>query len=91
MMMTKLVQFSLDKTLNERCKKKGTKKEDPSVSQKNKTKSGSLKDKGTNHVSKPPLVVRSIYEKERDEKLERVVILKKNSLAMTMHFKIEAA
>ncbi len=59
-MMMKLVQTSLDKTPNKRHKKKRKKKEDPSVSQKYKTKSESLKDKGTNHVSKPPLVVRSI-------------------------------
>jgi hypothetical protein len=69
MMMMKLVQTSLDKTPNKRRKKKRTKKEDPSVSQKNKTKSESLKDKGTNHVSKPPLVVRSISKRKRDEKL----------------------
>jgi hypothetical protein len=91
-MMMKLVQTSLDKTPNKRRKKKKrTKKEDPSMSQKNKTKSESIKDKGTNDVSKPPLVVRSISKKERDEKLKRVVILEKNSLATTMHLKIEAA
>lgn len=55
-MMMKHVQTSL----NKRHGKKGTKGEDPSVSQKNKTKSESLKDKGTNHDSKPPLVIRSI-------------------------------
>jgi hypothetical protein len=61
------------------------------VSQKSKTKSESLKDKGTYHVSKPPLVVRSISKRERDEKFERVIILRELSLAMTMHLKIEAA
>jgi hypothetical protein len=53
MMMMKHVQTSLNKTPNKRHEKKGTKGEDPSVSQKNKTKSESLKDKGTNHDSKP--------------------------------------
>jgi hypothetical protein len=73
----------------QKARKKGTKKEDPNVSQKSKTKSESLKDKGTNHVSKPLVVVRSILKRERDEKLEIVIFLKKFSLAMTMHFKIE--
>ncbi len=74
----------------QKARKKGTEKKDPSVSQKSKTKSESLKDKGTNHVSKPPVVVRSILKKERDEKLEKVVFLRKFSLVMTMHFKIES-
>jgi hypothetical protein len=30
-----------------------TKREDPSLSQRSKTQSGSLRDKGTNHVPKP--------------------------------------
>jgi len=34
------------------------------VSQKSKTKSESLKDKGTNHVSNPPLVAISISKKK---------------------------
>ncbi len=89
--MMKHVQTSLNKTPKKRHEKKGTKREDPSVNQKSKTKSESLKDKRTNHFSKPPLVVRIISKKERDEKLERVVILREFSLAMTMHLKIEAA
>jgi hypothetical protein len=45
--------------------KEGTKREDPNLSQKSKTQSGSLWDKGTNHVPKPPRVARSISERER--------------------------
>jgi hypothetical protein len=44
----------IEQNTQQKAQKKGTKKEDPSVSQKRKTKSESLKDKGTNHVSKPP-------------------------------------
>jgi hypothetical protein len=45
--------------------KEGTKREDPNLSQKSKTQSGSLWDKGTNHVPKRPPVARSISERER--------------------------
>jgi hypothetical protein len=51
---------------------------------------GVTKEQGTNYVLEPPLVPRSISDKER--KLERVVSLEELSLAMTiMHVEIEVA
>jgi hypothetical protein len=55
--------------------KVGTKREDPSLSQRSKTQSGSLRDKGTNHVPKTPLIARSTFEKESDEKLGKAISL----------------
>jgi hypothetical protein len=63
---------------------------DPSLSWKNKTQSGSLWGKRTNHVPKPQLVAERISTREMDGKLKRVVNLKEPSLATTTHFKIKA-
>jgi len=49
--------------------KRKTKKKDPSPSQKLKNLKGSQRGKGTNYVSKPPLVARSILKKEREGNL----------------------
>jgi hypothetical protein len=52
------------------------KREDPSLSQRSKTESGSLKDKGTNHVPKPHQSQEAhSKEKKRDEKLEKAISL----------------
>jgi hypothetical protein len=44
--------------------KKGTKREDPSLSQKSKTQSGPQWGKGTNHVPKPSLVIKSVLKRK---------------------------
>jgi hypothetical protein len=45
------------------------------LSHRSKTQSGSLRDKGTNHVPKTPPIARSTFEKQRDEKLEKAISL----------------
>jgi hypothetical protein len=70
--------------------KEETKKKDPSLGQKSKTQSKSLRDKGTNHVPKLSLVPRSISEKKRNKKLEKTISLEKFSLAPS-HIKIKVA
>jgi hypothetical protein len=67
--------------------KEGTKKEDRSMNQKNKTQSGSQKVTKTNYVSKSPPVARNIYERKRDGKPKKKVSLKEPSLATIGCFK----
>jgi hypothetical protein len=55
-------------------------REDPSLNQKSRTQSGSLRIVGTNHVLKPPPITRSISE--RDGKPQRVISLEEPSPAM---------
>ncbi len=43
---------------------------------KTKTQRGSQRGKGTNYVLEPPLIARSILEKEKERKLERIINLK---------------
>jgi hypothetical protein len=52
-MMMKPQKTPLNKAPNKRGKE-GTKREDPNLSQKNITQSGSLRGIGTNHVLEPP-------------------------------------
>jgi hypothetical protein len=92
-LMMKTWQIPLKKTPNKKMRVKGTKREDPSPIQKNKTQSGSLNGKGTNHVPKPPLVARSTHTHTHThiyiyiyENLERVVNLEKPSPKMTNTF-----
>ncbi len=53
------------------------------------TLSGSQNNKGTNYVPEHPLVTRNISQKESERKLENVINLKKPSLTMMAHFKID--
>jgi hypothetical protein len=71
--------------------KEGTKKEDPSMNQKNKTQSGLQKVTKTNYVSKRPPIARNIYEKNKDGKPKKEVTLKEPSPATIGCFKIYAA
>jgi hypothetical protein len=64
-LLRKVVDETLANSLKgntQRRGKEGTKKKDPSLGQKSKTQSRSLRDKGTNHVPKLSLVPRSISD-----------------------------
>jgi hypothetical protein len=50
----------------------------------------SLRGTRTNHVLEPPPIARSILKRERDGKFEKAINLKKPSLAMITHLKIDA-
>ncbi len=50
----------------------------------------SLRGTRTNHVLEPPPITRSILKRERDGKFEKAINLKKLSLAMITHLKIDA-
>jgi hypothetical protein len=50
-------------------------REDPSLSQRSKTQSGSLRDKGTNHVPKPHPSQEAHQKKKENEKLEKAISL----------------
>ncbi len=58
-----------DETIKQSTQLKGegrTKREDPNLSPRSKTQSGSQSDKGTNYIWEPSPIVRSILEKERE-------------------------
>jgi hypothetical protein len=50
--------------------REGTKENDHNLSLKNKTQSGSLRGKGTNHVPQAPLVTRSISGEKKMKNLK---------------------
>jgi hypothetical protein len=58
-------QTPLNKTPSKRGKER-TKKEDPRSSQESWTRSGLIRVKGKNHVSKSPPIIRNITEREKD-------------------------
>jgi hypothetical protein len=60
---------------------------DPSLNHKNKTQNGSQRGKGINYVPKPPLVARSIAQRERKPKI--TISLEEPSLVIMTHLKIE--
>jgi hypothetical protein len=69
--------------------KRRAKREDPSPSQKCTNPNGVKRGKGTNYVPQPPLIARSILEKDKEEKIESITSLKKPSPAMMTQFKIK--
>jgi uncharacterized pyridoxal phosphate-containing UPF0001 family protein len=71
-------------------KKKGTKRENLSPSLKCKTQSGSLRYKGTYHVSKAPTNCKKhIRKRKKMKKPERALNLENPSLIMATLLKIE--
>jgi hypothetical protein len=60
---------------------------DPSLSHKSKTQNGSQRGKGINYVPKPPLVARSIVQ--REGKPKKTIVLEEPSLIIMIDLKIK--
>jgi hypothetical protein len=81
------LQTPLNKAPSSQGGKEGTKREDPSPTQKSRTHSESLREEV---MFKIPHQLQEAYQKKKDEKLLKAISLEKKSSLPTMtHLKIE--